>query len=181
MRARIALLVIAISSMVLISFLVPLALVLRTFAADRAVSSATVQAQWMAPLVATLDTASLRLAVAQVNAEDKAQPVTIFLPDGRVLGATAARSAGVRLAAKGRSFATQYGGGVEVLVAVQGLPRGTAVIRTFVPRRGTAHGCCPLVDSAERGGARAARAQRGRRRSARTVPGPPARHPGPGV
>ncbi len=134
MRVRIALLVIAISSMVLISFLVPLALVLRTFAADRAVSSATVQTQWMAPLVATLDTSSLKLAVEQVNAEDKAQPVTIFLPDGRVLGAPAARSAGVRLAAKGRSFATQYGGGVEVLVAVQGLPRGTAVIRTFVPR-----------------------------------------------
>ena len=40
--------------MVLISFLVPLALVLRTLAADRAVSSATVRAQWMAPLVATL-------------------------------------------------------------------------------------------------------------------------------
>jgi signal transduction histidine kinase len=133
MRLRIVLLVVAISSMVLISFLVPLALVLRTFAADRAVSSATVQAQWMAPLVATLAPASLGLAVAQVNAEDKAQPVTVFLPDGRVLGRPAARSAGVRLAAKGRSFATQTGGGVEVLVAVQGLPQGTAVIRTFVP------------------------------------------------
>jgi signal transduction histidine kinase len=133
MRLRIVLLVVAISSMVLISFLVPLALVLRTFAADRAVSSATVQAQWMAPLVATLDAGSLRLAVAQVNAEDKAQPVTVFLPGGPVLGRPAARSAGVRLAAKGRSFATQTQGGVEVLVAVQGLPRGTAVIRTFVP------------------------------------------------
>jgi hypothetical protein len=133
MRLRIILLVIAISSMVLISFLVPLALVLRTFAADRAVSSATVQAQWMAPLVATLDATSLKLAVAQVNGEDRNQPVTVFLPDGRVLGRPAARSAGVRLAAKGRSFAIQTQGGVEVLVAVQGLPRGTAVIRTFVP------------------------------------------------
>jgi signal transduction histidine kinase len=133
MRLRINLLVIAISSMVLISFLVPLALVLRTFAADRAVSSATVRAQWMAPLVATLDASSLGLAVAQVNAEDKAQPVTVFLPGGQVLGQPAARSAGVRLAAKGRSFATQAAGGVEVLVAVQGLPQGTAVIRTFVP------------------------------------------------
>jgi methyl-accepting chemotaxis protein len=133
MRLRIILLVIAISSMVLISFLVPLALVLRTFAADRAVSSATVQAQWMAPLVATLDAAGLKLAVAQVNGEDRNQPVTVFLPDGRVLGRPAAHSAGVRLAAKGRSFATQTQGGVEVLVAVQGLPQGTAVIRTFVP------------------------------------------------
>jgi signal transduction histidine kinase len=133
MRLRIILLVIAISSLILISFLLPLALVLRTFAADRAVSSATVQAQWMAPLVATLDVSSLRLAVTQVNAEDRNQPVTVFLPDGRVLGPPAARSAGVRLAAKGRSFATQTHGGVEVLVAVQGLPQGTAVIRTFVP------------------------------------------------
>ncbi|HEY2129530.1 MAG TPA: HAMP domain-containing sensor histidine kinase [Streptosporangiaceae bacterium] len=133
MRLRITLLVVAVSSMVLISFLVPLALVLRTLAADRAVSSATVRAQWMAPLVATLSEPSLRLAIAQVNGADRAPPVTVFLPGGPVLGQPAARSAGVRLAAKGRSFATPARGGVEVLVAVQGLPRGTAVIRAFVP------------------------------------------------
>jgi hypothetical protein len=52
MRLRLILLVVAASSLVLVSFLVPLALVLRTLAADRAVSSATVQVQWMAPLVA---------------------------------------------------------------------------------------------------------------------------------
>ena len=50
MRLRLILLVVAISSMVLISFLVPLALVLRTLAADRAVSSATDRAQSLAPL-----------------------------------------------------------------------------------------------------------------------------------
>ena len=133
MRLRIILLVVAISSMVLIAFLVPLALVLRTSAADRAVSSATVRAQWMAPLVATLSGASLKAAVAQVNAQDKAQVITVFLPGGPVLGHPAARSAGVRLAGKGRSFSTPAQGGVEVLVAVQGLPRGTAVIRAFVP------------------------------------------------
>jgi signal transduction histidine kinase len=133
MRLRIILLVVAISSMVLIAFLVPLALVLRTSAADRAVSAATVRAQWMAPLVATLSGASLKAAVAQVNAQDKAQAMTVFLPGGPVLGHPAGQSAGVRLAAKGRSFSTPFQGGVEVLVAVQGLPRGTAVIRAFVP------------------------------------------------
>ena len=76
MRLRIILLVVAASSLVLVSFLVPLALVLRTLAADRAVSSATVQAQWMAPLVATLRAGSLRVAVAQVNAQGKTTPVT---------------------------------------------------------------------------------------------------------
>lgn len=140
MRLRIVLLAVAISTMVLIAFLVPLALVLRNFAADRAVSTATIQAQWMAPLVATLDTNSLRLAVDQVNAESKGTPVTVFLPDGQELGMTAPRTAGVRLAAKGRSFTTQVPGGVEVLVAVQGMPDGTAVIRTFVPDRTLRHG-----------------------------------------
>jgi len=133
MRLRIILLVVAVSSMVLISFLVPLALVLRSSAADRTVSSATVRAQWMAPLVATLSAASLRPVVDQVNEADRTEPITVFLPGGAVLGQPAAWSAGVRLAARGRSFATQADGGVEVLVAVQGLPRGTAVIRAFVP------------------------------------------------
>ena len=110
MRLRIILLVVAISSMVLIAFLVPLALVLRTSAADRAVSAATVRAQWMAPLVATLSGASLKAAVAQVNAQDKAMAVTVFLPGGRVLGHPAGRTAGVRLAAKGRSFSTPVPG-----------------------------------------------------------------------
>jgi len=133
MRLRIILLVVAASSLVLVSFLIPLALVLRTLAADRAVSSATVKAQWMAPLVPTLGTSSLRATVARVNAGDKTTPLTVFLPDGTSLGAPVPRDAGVRLAAKGRSFTTIVPGGVEVLVAAGGLSAGPAVIRAFVP------------------------------------------------
>jgi signal transduction histidine kinase len=144
MRLRIILLAVATSSLVLVSFLVPLALVLRTLAADRAVSTATVQAQWMAPLAATLKAGSLRLAVDQVNAENKSTPVTVFLPGGGELGAPVRRSptvnAAVQLAARGRSFTSDVPGGVEVLVAVQGLPGGTAVIRTFVPDAELRHG-----------------------------------------
>ena len=133
MRLRIILLVVATSSLVLVSFLLPLALVLRTLASDHAVSSATIQTQGMTPLVATLPAGSLRLAVDQVNAENQTTPVTVFLPDGSELGVPAPRSAAVRLAERGRSFSTVVPGGVEVLVAVDGLPKGTAVIRTFVP------------------------------------------------
>ncbi len=140
MRLRIILLVVATSSLVLVSFLVPLALLLRTFAADRAVSTATVQAQFMAPLVATLDANSLQLAVDQVNAENRNTPLTVFLPGGREVGSPAPRSAGVDLATMGRSFTTATPGGVEVLVSVQGLPAGTAVIRTFVPNAVLRHG-----------------------------------------
>jgi signal transduction histidine kinase len=133
MRLRVILLVVATSSLVLVSFLVPLALVLRTFAADKAVSTATIQAQNLAPLVTTLPTGNLRLAVDQVNAEQASGPVTVFLPGGQELGEPTPRSASVEQAARGSSFTTVGPNGAEVLVAVQGLPAGTAVIRTFVP------------------------------------------------
>jgi signal transduction histidine kinase len=135
MRLRLILLVVAISSMVLIAFLVPLALVLRTLAADRAVSSAYDRAQSLIPSVSA-GGASLDYAVAQVNAADPTRPATVFMPRGKVVGPHAARSAGVRLATtEGKTFSTQTRGGIEVLVAVQGLPPGnsTAVIRVFVP------------------------------------------------
>lgn len=133
MRLRIILLVLATSSLVLVSFLIPLALLLRTFAADRATSAATAEAQWIAPLVATLSPAELRVTVARVNAQDPAEPTTVFLPDGQVLGARAARSATVRQALRGTSFTRRVSSGEDVLVAVQGLKTGTAVIETFVP------------------------------------------------
>jgi signal transduction histidine kinase len=142
MRLRIIFLAVATSSLVLVSFLLPLAIVLRTQAADRAISTATIQAQGMTPLVATLRHSSLRLAVDQMNAADGSTPIAVFLPGGRELGVTAPRSAAVRLAAKGRSFTAAMPAGVEILIAVEGLPGGTAVIRSFVPesrlRRGVA-------------------------------------------
>ena len=129
MRLRISLLVVATSSLVLVSFLVPLALVLRTLAADRAISAATAQAesmaQSMAPLVTTLETSSLQLTVDLVNAETDT-PVTIFLPSGAELGLPAPVSPAVQLARNGRSFSAEAPGGEQVLVAVEGLAGGSA-------------------------------------------------------
>ena len=139
MRLRVSLLVVATSSLVLVSFLVPLALVLRTLATDRAVSAATAEAQSLAPLVTTLEVGSLRLTVDQVNAETST-PVTVFLPSGTELGQPAAVSPAVRLARNGRSFSAEAPGGEQVLVAVEGLPGGSAVIRTFVPGSVLRHG-----------------------------------------
>jgi signal transduction histidine kinase len=139
MRLRISLLVVATSSLVLVSFLVPLALVLRTLAADRAVSAAAAEAQSLAPLVTTLTTSSLRLTVDQVNAETST-PVTVFLPSGTELGQPAPLSAAIRLARNGRSFSAEAPRGEQVLVAVEGLASGPAVIRAFVPDSVLRHG-----------------------------------------
>jgi signal transduction histidine kinase len=143
MRLRVILLVVATSSLVLVSFLVPLALVLRSFAANQAVSKATAQAQNLAPLVATLPTATLRDTVGQVNADNGGSTVTVFMPGRQELGQPAPRSATVKkAAATASSFTTAGPAGAEVLTAVQGLPAGTAVqsqragtavIRIFIP------------------------------------------------
>jgi signal transduction histidine kinase len=142
MRLRIILLAVAISSMILVSFLVPLALLLRTFQQDQAINAATVQAEFMAPLVATLDRHDLDGAVKLVNAQQPSHPVTVFLPDSTQLGPHATSSLGVQLAArKAQSLTDPVPGGTEVLVAVSGLPHnGTAVIRTFVSSAQLTHG-----------------------------------------
>ncbi len=140
MRRRIVALVVATTSLVLVSFLVPFALVLRTLAADHATSNAIVQAQSVAPLLTAMRGGDLRLAVAEVNATSSA-PVTVFLPDGTQVGVPAARSASVQLALRAkRSFSASVPGGIEVLVAVGGLTGGTAVIRSFVPDAVLRHG-----------------------------------------
>ncbi|GAA4258744.1 sensor histidine kinase [Dactylosporangium darangshiense] len=132
MRRRLALLVAAAMVLVLAAFLVPLALLLRAAAEDRAVAAALVQAQSLGALVATADAQSLRLTVEQANV-DGAHPVTVYLPGGGTVGAAVAATPAVRLAAQQGSFTVAHADGREIVVAVQGLPGGTAVVRSFVP------------------------------------------------
>ncbi len=134
MRKRLAVLVAAAMSLVLVAFLVPLAILLQSVTADRAVTAATAKAQSLTSLVATAGIAALRPAVDQLNTT-AGHPVTVFLPDGTVLGAPGPRTPGVTLAAaQGSSLTVEGDDGREILVAVQGLPRGTAVVRAFVDR-----------------------------------------------
>lgn len=131
MRRRLALLAAVITSLVLVAFLVPLALLVRTVAANRAVDTATSQAQSLASVVATADRSTIRLTLEQINAT-ASDPFTVFLSDGSVLGAPAARTAAVRLAARGRSLTAATAGGLQVLVSVQRAANSSAVIATFV-------------------------------------------------
>jgi len=130
-RRRLALLVAATTCLVLVAFLVPLALLLRDVARDRAVVAATTNLQGLIAVVGTADPESLRLSVEQVAATS-GRPVTVYLADGSVLGTPAPRSTAVELAARGRSLTVGTDAGREIVVAVQGRPEGTAVVRTFV-------------------------------------------------
>ena len=132
MRRRLALLVAATTSLVVVAFLVPLALLVRMVAVDRAVGVATLEVESIAPLVTTVERSSLSLALEQAGAAG-GPPITVFYPDGGTVGASARRSAAVELATQGNSVTARVPGGREILVAVEGLPGGTAVVRTYVP------------------------------------------------
>jgi signal transduction histidine kinase len=134
MRRRLALLVSATMALVLIAFVVPLAVVLRVLAADRAMTAATSEAQQISAIVASSPSAdSLRASVGQLISADR-RPASVFLPDGTtVLGDPAPRSRAVLLAQQGNSFTAETAaGGREVLTAVGGLSGGTVVVRVFV-------------------------------------------------
>jgi signal transduction histidine kinase len=121
---------------VALAFLVPLAMIVRTLARDRALSSAELQAQSLAPVLAvTTDPTALEVAIRATSAGAQGH-LTVFLPDGGRIGgrpATSSDAAPVELARRGRAFSTPVRGGVDVLVPVV-LARGPAVVvRVFVP------------------------------------------------
>ena len=142
MRRRLALLVAATTSIVVVAFLVPLALLVRDVGADRALDSAESAARSLTPVIATAaDPATVTLALERADA---ARRLTVFLPDGRVLGVPATADAAVALARQGRAFSTDADGGRQVLVPVQ-RGDGTVVVRAFVPTSELRRGVVPAV------------------------------------
>jgi signal transduction histidine kinase len=127
MRRRLALLVSATMALVLLAFVVPLAILVRLIVADQAVADASSVVQSLSALVATAPRSSVPALVAAAG-----RPVTVFFADGTSAGPRVPRTPAVELAARGNSINVQEAGGREILVAVQGLSGGTAVIRTFV-------------------------------------------------
>jgi signal transduction histidine kinase len=96
--------------------------VLRNTTQQQAIAEATSRAQSAATLVALGQTP-----------RDEEVTLTVFYGDGSRAGVDAERGPSVELASRGESFAAQAPGGVEVLVPVEGLSTGTAVVRVFVP------------------------------------------------
>src|SRR5437870_1891315 len=114
MRRRLVALAATTTIMVALAFLIPLAVLVRTLARDRALSAAELEAQSLAPVLAlTRDTAALEAAVAATTPGAKGRLV-IILPDGtKVGGSSGAGDAGtddprevdnLALARKGRAF-----------------------------------------------------------------------------
>lgn len=133
MRRRLVGLFVAVTAMVTTAFVVPLALLVRDLARDRALTAAELEAQSLAPVLAlTDDAAAIGPAVGATRAGAEGR-LTVFLGDGRTVGAPAARGDSYRLARRGRTFSAAVDGGVEVLSPVVLPGDATAVVRVLVP------------------------------------------------
>jgi hypothetical protein len=139
MRRRLVVLAAANTVMVALAFLIPLAVLVRTLARDRALNAAELEAQSLAPALSlTRDPAALEVAVLATNA-GAAGRLVIFLPNGTRVGkpqsAVAGRTsdASLALARQGRAFSGAIPSGAEVLVPVALARSETAVVRVYVP------------------------------------------------
>jgi signal transduction histidine kinase len=142
MRRRLVALAATTTIMVALAFLIPLAVLVRTLARDRALSAAELEAQSLAPVLAlTLDTTALDAAIRATNPGARGRLV-IILPDGTRVGGppnsgdTAddqRQRDNLALARQGRPFSAPAPGGIEVLVPVALEADRTAVVRVLVP------------------------------------------------
>ena len=124
----------AMTSVVVMAFLIPLGLLARSLAVERGLAAGRQDAQSVAVFAGGTSQDPVRLEAAVLAANRGPRRTTVFLPGGETtVGAPADRTPSVELAALGRALTATTPGGAEVLVPVGGTA-GVAVVRTFVPQ-----------------------------------------------
>ena len=135
MRRQLVLMTLAVTSIVVIAFVLPLALLVRTIAADRAVSQANADAQYVGQLIAG-DRSAAPALVAQADASSRGR-ISVYFADGTVVGdrSRPPDADSLQLARLGRTFRRSWSGGVDVFLPVLGAAGQTAVVRVSVANR----------------------------------------------
>ena len=138
MRRRLLLVVLAASTLVAVAFAVPLALLVRRVADDRAIDAAERDAAALAPVLAlTDDVDALTSAVARTRTGADGR-LAVWLADGRTIGAPEAfggqeADRPLELARTGLTFSRPRHGGVDLWTPVLLGEGDAAVIAAHVP------------------------------------------------
>ena len=135
MRARLALTAAAVTAMIVFAFSIPLVRLIQTVANNRALDAAKLESRSLGGAITAVADQPVTVAqlVEQANAGNP-RPITVYLPDGTVLGPPIPLDAEVELARRGRSFtAGAPGGGRDILVGITGSdPNAPTVVRVRV-------------------------------------------------
>lgn len=134
MRRQIGWLVAATTSAIILAFVIPLCLLVRTLAEDRALSNGQQEAQSVAAVVSSLPAERIDQAV-DLLADPAQRTTSVLLPGGQVAGApdAAMRTDGdvARSTTSGAAFTVRDEDGLHILVPVA-VADGVAVVRTSV-------------------------------------------------
>ncbi|MFI2300835.1 sensor histidine kinase [Actinacidiphila glaucinigra] len=183
MRRALAGVALAVTSMVALSFLIPLALLVQSEARTRATTVAEQRAAALAPVLAlTTRPADVQQAVAGLDSGDH---LSVRLPDGQLVGTVHASQEALDRAADGRrTMASDTSAGWVYLQPVILARDRVAVVEAFVPRADLDRGVkaswammallalglvAGSVLVADRLGARVVRASRGLSRASRSL------------
>ena len=136
MRRKIALLVAATTSAVIIAFLIPLGMLVRTLAQDRAIAGASQEAQAVATLVAGVRDQSQLVTLVGLVAQRSTRTTSVLMPDGTLIGtapveAAASNADAVSRARGGEAFILLGDQSAQVVVPVV-TEQGTVVVRTAI-------------------------------------------------
>ena len=135
MRRRISLLVAATTSAVVLAFVIPLGLLVRTLADNRAVASASQEATSVAVVVAGVPDLAQLTDLVQLVASRSRGSVIVSLPNGQLVGNSRVNDeTSLARARAGEAFTRIDLQGAQVFVPVV-TARGTAVVRTSVSRQ----------------------------------------------
>ena len=135
MRRRISLLVAATTSAVVLAFVIPLGLLVRTLADNRAVASASQEATSVAVVVAGVPDLAQLTDLVQLVASRSRGSVIVALPNGQLVGNSRVNDeTSLARARAGEAFTRIDLQGAQVFVPVV-TARGTAVVRTSVSRQ----------------------------------------------
>jgi signal transduction histidine kinase len=132
MRRQLVMVALATTLTVTIAFVVPLAILVRVLAAERALGDADRVIRTLIPVLVSGDESAASLTVEQLRATTTAT-LSVHLPDGRVLGADVSDD-DVETARAGSAIARTDADGSRVsLTPVVRQTGGTSVIRVSVP------------------------------------------------
>lgn len=135
MRRRLILQAAAVTSMVVLAFIVPLAVLVSDFAADRALVGAEREAENIARLMAIQDPGFPTVAELEaiLPPGSSSYEISIVTPEGTVVGAPLPATENLEEALTGRAFRAEVPGGQSIYIPVIGGDGATSVVRVFVP------------------------------------------------
>jgi len=141
-RRRLAFLSLAVSSLVVIAFLIPLGILVRNQAENRALTRGERFSQSIAASLAVAGSSESGpgvtpdLATVVIDAFGEPEGTSVIFPDGTVVGTPTEVSVNVESAQAGAAFTARIPGGAEVLVPVlvadSPTNEDTVVVRSFV-------------------------------------------------